>query len=211
MDSTIVLASGNPGKLREFTALLRPEGWTIRRQSDYSTPEADECGLSFIENAIIKARNASLHTHLPSIADDSGLEVDALTGAPGIYSARYAGPDANDSDNRKKLLDELVTIEPQFRGARFRCVIVFLRHGSDPAPVVCEGQWRGYIANTESGDNGFGYDSVFVPEGCNCTAAELTAEEKNQISHRRLALDCMKAKLREIGILPSDLNTENHQ
>ena len=184
----LVLATGNAGKVREFNRLLDGLGFEISPQSDYSVPEADETGLSFVENAIIKARNAARHTGLPALADDSGLEVDALHGAPGIYSARYAGPDATDADNRRKLLTALDGVEQSRRGARFCCVIVLMRHGDDPSPLICHGYWLGSITTAERGEHGFGYDPVFYVPEQDCTAAELTPALKNRLSHRARAL-----------------------
>ena len=192
----IVLASGNPGKLAEIQRVLAGEARIWLAQSDFEVPEAEESGLTFVENAIIKARNASAFTGLPALADDSGLEVDALAGAPGIYSARYAGPGKRDADNNAKLLDVLTVYpEPQARTARFRCVMVLLRHPADPAPIIAEGVWSGRIALAPRGAQGFGYDPVFVPEGESRHAAELPAEEKDAASHRGQALAALKAHL----------------
>lgn len=184
----IVLASGNPGKLQEFQQLLGSCGFEVLPQSDFDVPEAIESGLSFVENAIIKARNASAHTGLAAIADDSGLEVDALQGKPGIYSARYAGPDANDKDNNRKLLLELQTVEEVNRTARFQCVLVFMRHPEDPTPLICQGSWEGNILAEASGDNGFGYDPLFYVPEKHCSSAQLPPEIKNAISHRGKAM-----------------------
>ena len=184
----IVLASGNPGKVREFNELLSSHGFEIVPQSDFEVPEVEETGLSFVENAILKARNAARHSGLPAIADDSGLEVDALQGAPGIYSARYAGPDASDQENYEKLLNALNGVPDAERTARFQCLLVFMRHAADPTPLICQGTWEGRILHAPQGDNGFGYDPVFyVPEE-DCSSAELPPEVKNRLSHRGQAL-----------------------
>lgn len=186
--SQIVLASSNIGKLRELSQILSPLGLELIAQSDLNVSEAEETGLSFVENAIIKARNAALFTGLPAIADDSGIEVDALHGAPGIYSSRYAGPDASDTDNIQALLEAIKDVPETERTARFQCVVVFMRHAEDPTPLICQGSWQGQILQSPLGDEGFGYDPVFwVPE-TDCTAAELTPEQKHAISHRGKAM-----------------------
>ena len=184
----VVLASGNAGKIKELSQLLLQANLTVVSQSDLNVPEVEETGLSFVENAIIKARNASQHTGLPAIADDSGLEVDALNGAPGIYSARYAGAAATDADNNEKLLKALQAVPEQNRTARFRCSLVYLRHATDPSPLIAEGHWEGRIVNTLQGNKGFGYDPVFYIPDLQCTAAQLTRERKSQLSHRATAL-----------------------
>ena len=196
----IVLASNNRGKLEELRALL--SGTTINciPQSDRGVPEVAETGLSFVENAIIKARHASHFTGLPAIADDSGIEVDELNGAPGIYSARYAGDRASDTDNTAKLLLGLSSTETNNRQARFRCEVVFVRHELDASPVICSGTWAGRIAETARGENGFGYDPVFLVGNGQKSAAELSAEEKNRISHRGQALAQLVVRLKELGI-----------
>jgi XTP/dITP diphosphohydrolase len=187
----IVLASGNAGKIREIQALL-PE-FSIVAQSAFDITEAEETGLSFVENAIIKARNAALHSGLSAIADDSGLVVDALQGAPGIFSARYAGVTASDQDNFQKLLQALDGVPDAERTARFVCVMVFMRHAEDPLPVIAQGAWEGRILLQPQGENGFGYDPVFwVPER-NCASAELPADDKNALSHRGKALKALTA------------------
>lgn len=190
MPQRVVLASGNPGKLREFGELLSHLAIDVLPQSDFGVPDAEETGLTFVENAIIKARNAAAHTGLPAIADDSGLEVEYLNGAPGIYSARYAG-DAGNAANNAKLLRALDGVDVTQRSARFRCLLVYLRHADDPTPVICQGTWEGRILNTEQGDAGFGYDPVFYVPSEGCSAAELSAERKNAISHRGQALRCL--------------------
>ena len=180
----VVLATGNAGKLREMRALLSPLSIDVVAQSDFNTPSAVEDGLSFVENALIKARNASLHCGLPAIADDSGLEVDALNGAPGIYSARFAGENASDEENFRKLLHDMSGVAKPQRTARFRCAMVFLRHAEHPSPIICEGTWEGRIMETADGENGFGYDPVFFVPERNCSSAQLSAAEKNALSHR---------------------------
>lgn len=186
--SKIVLASGNTGKLKEFSALLSGLDMDVIPQSDFKLSEAEETGLTFVENAIIKARHACLHTNLPAIADDSGIEVDALNGAPGIYSARYSGLGASNQQNLEALLSALKdTPEPQ-RTARYQCVIVYLRHAEDPTPIICQASWEGKILLTPTGNGGFGYDPIFWVEAENCSAAELTAQKKHAVSHRGKAI-----------------------
>lgn len=191
----IVLASGNQGKVKEIQQLLSPLGWHVTPQTEWGFEEAEETGLTFVENAIIKARHASQLTGLPALADDSGLAVTALGGAPGIYSARFAGPQCSDSDNIAKLLRQLTDTPEQERHASFHCVIVFLRHAEDPTPIICQGRWDGYITTTPQGTQGFGYDPVFWVPDLQCTAAQLTLEQKHQYSHRGHAL---RALLREL-------------
>ncbi len=191
----IVLASNNPGKVREFAQLLAEARIEVRPQGDFGVPEAEETGLSFVENAIIKARNAARHSGLPAIADDSGIEVDALNGAPGIYSARYAGPGASDADNCTRLLQVLDLVPDGERGARFQCVLVYLRHAEDPTPLICQGTWEGSIVRAPRGANGFGYDPIFLVPGEGRSSAELDAETKNRLSHRGRALRRMRALL----------------
>ncbi|WP_440905505.1 XTP/dITP diphosphatase [Catenovulum sp. SX2] len=190
MSSTkqIVLATGNPGKVAEFNQMFNQFGIEFKAQKEFNVPEAAETGLTFIENAILKARNAAKHTGLPAIADDSGIEVDYLQGAPGIYSARFAGADASDKDNLNKLLAELAGVPQAQRTARFQCVLVYMRHADDPTPIVCQGSWQGMITEQASGANGFGYDPIFYVPERNCTSAELDKQDKNQISHRAKAL-----------------------
>jgi len=184
----VVLATNNPGKVRELNALLLEHRIEVLPQSTFAVPEVAETGSSFEENALIKARNAAQHSGLPAIADDSGLEVDALQGAPGIYSARYAGPDASDADNVAKLLAAMRDVTADRRNARFRCVLVYLRHAEDPEPLICTGTWEGVIAQAPFGDAGFGYDPVFLIPPLGKTAAELNPVRKNQLSHRAIAL-----------------------
>ena len=188
----IVLASSNQGKLREFKQILSAKNFELIPQSTFNFVDADETGLSFVENAIIKARHASELTGLPSLADDSGIEVDALQGRPGIYSARYAQVQGlsvdQDKENNKKLLLELADIPEPLRTARFQCVIVLMRHPQDPTPLICQGSWEGQILSEEAGVNGFGYDPLFFVPSHNCTSAELSKEIKNNLSHRGKAL-----------------------
>ena len=188
----LVLASGNAGKLRELGAMLAPLGWKVAPQSDWDVPEAVEDGLSFIENALIKARHASMHTGLPALADDSGLVVDALRGEPGIFSARYAGKGAGDEANNRKLLRELEGVPESRRSAHFYCAMALVRHEKDPAPLFATGVWNGVIALSPSGSGGFGYDPLFRVPGMNCTSAQLQPDEKNRLSHRGKALARMK-------------------
>jgi XTP/dITP diphosphohydrolase len=187
-DRCFVFASGNPGKLRELSALLEETGIRLRPQSEFDLPEVDETGLTFVENALLKARAAAAGSRLPAIADDSGLEVDALDGEPGIRSARFAGRQGDDQANNALLLERLAGLPAARRTARFRCVIVSLAHPADPAPLICEGTWEGTIAEQPSGDRGFGYDPVFVPRGMSVSAAELDPAVKNRLSHRGQAL-----------------------
>lgn len=182
----IVLASGNPGKIKEIQAILK--GHPIIPQSQFNVEEAEETGTTFIENAIIKARNAALHCDSAAIADDSGLVVDALDGAPGVISARYAGVGASDQDNLLKLLHDLKGIPAEQRTARFVCVIVLMRHANDPLPVVAQGTWEGIILEQSVGENGFGYDPIFWVPTHQKASAELSLEVKNSLSHRGQAL-----------------------
>jgi len=191
----IVLASGNVGKLREINQILEGVAFEAVPQTDFDVPEVDETGLTFVENAILKARHACHHSGLPAIADDSGLEVDALQGAPGIYSARYAGSDATDTENLSKLLKEMDNIPEQARTARFQCVLVYMRHEHDPTPVICQGTWQGRILQNPVGDNGFGYDPIFFVPSENCSSAQLHADVKNRLSHRGQALSQLVTRL----------------
>ena len=197
MNGTIVLASGNRGKLREFRDLLADHQLKVVAQSDFQEPEPEETGLSFVENAILKARHAARITGLPAIADDSGLEVDFLRGAPGIYSSRFAGDSANDSRNNQKLLELLAGVAIEQRTARFQCLLVFMRHHQDPTPLICQGTWEGRIAEKPAGSHGFGYDPLFFVREQNCTAAELTREVKNTLSHRARAMRQLLEKLQQ--------------
>ncbi|MEI7214852.1 XTP/dITP diphosphatase [Pectobacterium versatile] len=192
----VVLATGNPGKVRELASLLADFGLDIVAQTELGVDSAEETGLTFIENAILKARHAAQITGLPAIADDSGLAVDALGGAPGIYSARYAGVDASDQQNLDKLLLTLKDVPDEQRRASFHCVLVYLRHAEDPTPIVCHGSWQGVLTHEAAGSGGFGYDPIFFVPEQGKTAAELTREEKNAQSHRgqalRLLLDALR-------------------
>ena len=185
MNRRIVLATGNAGKLKEIRDLFSGVDVDIVAQSEFATPEAVEDGLSFVENAILKARNAAAHTGLPALSDDSGIEVDALNGEPGIHSARYAG---NDESNIQRLLRELDGVPEDRRTARFQCVMVYLRHAKDPVPVITQGVWEGKILEAVQGEGGFGYDPVFYVPERGCSAAELSAADKNSLSHRGKAL-----------------------
>ena len=199
LPARLVLATGNAGKLREMRAILAPWNVEVLPQSDFTAASADETGLSFVENAILKARFAAEASGLPAIADDSGLEVDALHGAPGIYSARYAGPDADDAANNARLLRELDAVPDGGRTARYRCAMVFLRWPLDPAPVVRQASWEGRIARLPRGTGGFGYDPLFLVGDGEVMAAELEAAHKNSISHRGKALRALVAALTEPG------------
>lgn len=185
----IILASSNQGKIEEFKHVLNFTQYRIKAQDEFGIPVPEETGLTFVENAILKARNACHYTGLPAIADDSGIEVDALQGKPGIYSARYAGHNASGADNIKKLLQELLNVPQNLRSASFQCVIVYLRHEFDPSPLICHGTWHGSILFEPVGEKGFGYDPIFFVPTHNCSAAELSLVIKNQISHRAQALN----------------------
>ena len=195
----VVLASGNAGQLREFQQLLSNCGFEVVPQSDFFSESADETGLTFFENAIIKARYASAKTGLPAIADDSGIEVDALNGRPGIYSARYAGAAAKDADNNAKLLQELAGVPAEKRTARYHAVLAFMRHAEDPTPILCHGVWEGVILTEPRGESGFGYDPLFWVPTQGCASAELSKEEKNRISHRGKAMQELLQKMAAIS------------
>ena len=192
----VVLATGNAGKLSEMRAILSPWQIDVRPLSDFTDESAEENGLSFVENAILKARFAAAASGLPAIADDSGLEVDFLKGAPGIYSARYAGDAADDEANRRRLLRELGGVPVAERGARFRCAMVYMRWPDDPAPVICQASWEGKIAELPAGDGGFGYDPIFLPDDGGGTAAQLSPSHKNEVSHRAQALRALLKNLK---------------
>lgn len=196
---TIVLASSNVGKLTEIKTILSPYSYQLHTQSEFSVSHADETGLTFIENALIKARHACEQTGHMALADDSGLEVDALQGAPGIYSARYAGKHGDNAANNAKLLEALKSVPEEQRQARFQCVIVLMRHSHDPTPIICQGSWHGSIAFSPAGAGGFGYDPLFYLRQHDCTAAELASEVKNQISHRALALQQLTSELKKLN------------
>ena len=197
----LVLASGNPGKLAELRALLADAGVELVAQSDLGVDDAEETGLSFVENALIKARHACRVTGLPALADDSGLIVDALGGAPGLYSARYAGEPGNAAANTAKLLDALRDVPAERRTARFYSVIVLLRHAEDPQPLICEGSWEGRVLDAPRGEAGFGYDPVFLDVAHALTAAQMPAELKNALSHRGMAL---RELVRKLADRPAD-------
>lgn len=195
MERSLVLASGNTGKLSEFRQLLEPRGYQLNPQSEYDVCEADETGLTFLENALIKARHACRISGLPALADDSGLAVDALAGAPGIHSARYAGEPKSDEANNRKLLEALADVPEGQRTASYWCVLVWLRHAEDPVPRIVQASWPGEILAHPRGEGGFGYDPLFwVPER-GMSAAELNAGEKNQLSHRGRALRALLEQL----------------
>lgn len=186
--STIVLATGNKGKVKELASLLGEHKINVVPQSDFNVPDVPETGSTFVENAIIKARHASKITGLPAIADDSGLAVDALNGAPGVYSARYAGDNAGDEANTSKLLNSLLNIADDRRSARFHCVLVYMQNSEDPTPIICHGVWEGSICREKQGVQGFGYDPVFWQQKHQLTSAQLPRDLKNQLSHRGKAL-----------------------
>ena len=192
----VVLATGNPGKVRELASLLADFGLDIVAQTELGVDSAEETGLTFIENAILKARHAAQITGLPAIADDSGLAVDALGGAPGIYSARYSGEDATDQRNLEKLLDALRDVPDDRRQAQFHCVLVYLRHAEDPTPLVFHGSWAGEITRSAAGEGGFGYDPIFYVPELGKTAAELSKTEKGAVSHRGKALTLLLEAMR---------------
>ena len=196
MSGKIVLASNNAGKVREINQLLNNGNLTVVPQSDFNIPDANETGLSFVENAIIKARQAAELSGLPAIADDSGLEVDALKGAPGIYSARFSGKGASDADNLQKLLREIKNVPEAKRTARFQCLMVYMQHEKDPTPIICQGTWEGIITFEPQGENGFGYDPVFFVPTHHCTSAQLPPETKNKLSHRGQALQKLMRELK---------------
>lgn len=202
MTKKVVLASSNAGKLREFKALLAQCDFDVLPQSEFNIPEADETGLTFVENAIIKARNACEHSGLPAIADDSGIEVDVLNGQPGIYSARFSNgwndSPASDHNNNDYLLHKLQDVEAERRTARYQCVLVYMRHSADPTPIICQGSWEGRILFEEQGNNGFGYDPLFYVPEFDCASAQLDKALKNKISHRGRALQALLTELRKI-------------
>ena len=197
MNNTIVLASSNAGKIREFNALLGDMGIDVKPQSEFNVEDVEETGLSFIENAILKARHACAQTGLPALADDSGIEVDYLNGAPGIYSARFAGEHGNNDANNALLLEKLAGVPELQRTARFHCVLAYMRHKDDPTPQVFHGVWEGRILTSTEGQEGFGYDPIFYVPECACSAASLPKEIKNQISHRGKALKQLLAAFQQ--------------
>ncbi len=193
--STVVLATGNQGKVKELSNLLAQHAIEVVPQSNFNVPEVPETGTTFVENAIIKARHAAKITGLPAIADDSGLEVDALNGAPGVYSARYAGENATDTDNTDKLLNALSNVPTAERTARFHCVLVYMKHAEDPTPIICHGVWQGSITTKKLGEQGFGYDPVFWQDEQQMTSAQLPRDLKNSLSHRGQALALLVKEL----------------
>ncbi|MEN8634860.1 RdgB/HAM1 family non-canonical purine NTP pyrophosphatase [Pseudoalteromonas distincta] len=197
MTKTLVLATGNPGKVKELANMLSSLNINVVPQSDFNVSEVAETGTTFVENAIIKARHAAKITGMAAIADDSGLEADGLNGAPGVYSARFAGLGASDQDNIDKLLVDLGN--NPIRSARFWCVLVLMRHADDPTPLICSASWEGEITLTQNGNGGFGYDPVFFVAEQNCTSAELTKEQKNAVSHRGQALQKLLLELKQKG------------
>tara|TARA_R110000765_G_scaffold70253_4_gene136262 strand:+ start:738 stop:1337 length:600 start_codon:yes stop_codon:yes gene_type:complete len=196
--TTIVLATGNQGKVNELARLLAAQNIEIKPQSEFNVSDVAETGTTFVENAIIKALHAAKSTGLAAIADDSGLEVDALNGAPGVYSARYAGENASDDDNTNKLLNALVDVADDQRSARFHCVLVYMRHENDPTPLICHGVWEGSITREKIGQQGFGYDPVFWQADHKMTSAQLPRDLKNQLSHRGQALEKLIPQLLEV-------------
>ena len=196
----VVLATSNPGKQRELQSLLAPLGYEVLLQSSLGIAAPEETGSTFEANALLKARHAARAAALPALADDSGLEVDALGGRPGVYSARYAGAGASDAANNERLLAELEGLPPERRGARYRCVLAFVRGAEDPEPLLVSGAWDGRIGDSPRGSGGFGYDPLFIPAGLACTAAELPAAEKNRLSHRGKALQALLARLVALGL-----------
>ena len=191
----LILASGNAGKLRELSALLDQSSYRVIPQADFNVPEVAETGTTFVENAIIKARHAAQHTGYAALADDSGIVVDALNGEPGVRSARFAGSQSNDDANNALLVEKLRAVPEPERSARYRAVIVFMRNAIDPSPIICEGSWEGTIVLEARGSNGFGYDPYFYLTEYGCTSAELSADDKNKVSHRGQALKLLLERL----------------
>lgn len=194
----IVLATGNKKKVEEINALLAEMNYLVIPQSEFNVDSVPETGTTFVENAIIKARHAAEVTGLPAIADDSGIEVDALLGQPGVYSARYSGEQATDASNLQKLLTDMQGVPPVLRTARYWCVLVYMRHAKDPTPVICQASWEGSLATEPSGNNGFGYDPIFMVPDMDCTAAELEPATKNHLSHRGKALTMLVQALKDL-------------
>jgi XTP/dITP diphosphohydrolase len=193
----VVLASSNAGKIKELQDMLADLGVVVIPQQELSIPDVEETGLCFVENAILKARNAAQLSGKPAIADDSGLEVDLLDGQPGIYSARYGGEDATDSSNNQKLLEQLGDAPLEKRSARYQCIIVYMRHANDPTPIICQGSWEGHIALEPRGEGGFGYDPLFYLQDLDCHAAQMDKTHKNRISHRGKATAQLLEQLRQ--------------
>lgn len=198
MNTTIVLATGNKHKVKEINDILQTINLTVVPQNSLQVTEAPETGTTFVENAIIKARNAALQTGLPALADDSGIEVDALNGEPGVYSSRYSGANATDQSNLNKLIENIREIDPAKRTARYWCVMVFMKHAKDPTPIICQACWKGKLITEPKGTNGFGYDPIFWIEDRKATAAEISLEEKNSLSHRAQALKLLLEKLKVV-------------
>lgn len=194
----IVLATGNKKKVEEINALLAEMNYQVIPQSEFNVDSVPETGTTFVENAIIKARHAAEVTGLPAIADDSGIEVDALLGQPGVYSARYSGDDATDASNLQKLLADMQGVPAVLRTARYWCVLVYMRHAKDPTPVICQASWEGTLATEPKGQNGFGYDPIFIMPDMDCTAAELEPATKNHLSHRGKALTMLVQALKDL-------------
>ena len=192
---SLVLATRNAGKVRELSQMLEPHGFRVIALSEFDAPQVEESATTFVENALLKARSACIATGLPVIADDSGIEVDALNGAPGVYSARFAGAEASDAQNISLLLSKLRQTPDGARQARFRCAAVYLEHAQHPSPIVCQGRWDGSILQAPRGDNGFGYDPVFLDRSSNLSAAQLTNEHKNRVSHRAQAVSALVSTL----------------
>lgn len=207
--STIVLATGNLGKVKELASLLETQKLSVVPQSEFDVPDVAETGSTFVENAIIKARHAAKITGLPAIADDSGLEVDALNGAPGVYSARYAGENASDDDNMEKLLKALQDVPAEKRTARFHCVLVYMRFENDPTPIICHGVWEGSICREKLGQQGFGYDPIFWQEDRQLTSAQLPRDIKNKLSHRGRALAQLVPQLAQLAQLAQHTQQTN--
>ena len=201
----ITLASSNKGKSTEIQQLFSELPIELIPQTKFNIPDIEETGLTFVENAILKARHAAQLSGLPALADDSGLTVDFLQGAPGVYSARYAGPEATDTDRISKLLKEMDKADSESRGARYHCILVLLMYPQDPAPIICHGTWEGKILFHAQGKNGFGYDPVFYVSSHGCSAAELSIEEKNQISHRANAMTKLITTIKNILKQPADI------
>lgn len=191
----LVLASSNPGKLRELSALLDGSLYEVFPQADFDVPDVAETGTTFVENAIIKARHAAHHTGYAALADDSGIVVDALNGEPGVYSARFSGSNASDDANNTLLVEKLRSVPEAQRDACYQAVIVYMRHAADPSPIICEGSWQGVIVLEARGSGGFGYDPYFYLPEYGCTSAELSAAEKNRVSHRGQALRLLLDRL----------------
>lgn len=197
--STLVIASDNAGKIREIRHYFEAFAWHLKPQSAFGVPSIEETGLSFIENALLKARHAARYSELPALADDSGLVVDALGGEPGIYSARYAGAVSNDARNIEKLLDRTAHLPDEKRHASFYCALAFVRHANDPVPIISVGQWKGQLLTHPRGTQGFGYDPIFYIPELGCTAAEIPYEQKNAISHRGQAMETLLTYFRTVS------------